>query len=72
MSPSCCAGATDTASTSVVAVGEGSTGGTSSPPSSDDHAGKAGLPVFGQQTHSVSHLGVNLVVGALLHLRRPG
>jgi hypothetical protein len=38
------AGATDTASTSAVAIGEGHTDGTSDQPSSDDHVGEAGLP----------------------------
>jgi hypothetical protein len=42
-SPSTCAGATNTASTSAVVTSEGRTGGTSSQPSSDDHTGEAGL-----------------------------
>jgi hypothetical protein len=42
--PSGCTGATDTASTSAVAAGEGHTGGTSSQPSSDDHTDETGLP----------------------------
>jgi hypothetical protein len=41
--PSSCAGATSTASTSVVTVDEGNTGGTSGQPSSDDHADEVGL-----------------------------
>jgi hypothetical protein len=47
MSPSSYAGATDTTSTSAVAVREGRTGGTSGQPSSDDHAGEVGLPTTG-------------------------
>jgi hypothetical protein len=43
VSPSGYAGANDTASTSAVATSKGCTGGSSSQPSSDDHAGEAGL-----------------------------
>jgi hypothetical protein len=39
------AGATGTTSTSAVATVEGHTGGTSGPPSSDNHAGEAWLPI---------------------------
>jgi hypothetical protein len=42
-SPSNCAGATGTTSTSAVAVGEGCTSDTSGQPSFDDHAGEATL-----------------------------
>jgi hypothetical protein len=45
--PSGCARATVTASTSVVTIGEGYTGGTSGQSSSDDHAGEAGLLASG-------------------------
>jgi hypothetical protein len=70
-SPSSYVRATDIASTSSVTVDEGRTGGSSSQPSSDDHVSKAGLPTFGRQTHLVSHLGIHLVVDALLRLCRP-
>jgi hypothetical protein len=43
ISPSGCVGAIGTAPTSAVAAGEGRTGGTSDQPSSNDHAGEAGL-----------------------------
>jgi hypothetical protein len=46
VSPSGCARATSTASTSAVTTGEGRTGGTSGQSSSDDHTGEAGLPAF--------------------------
>jgi hypothetical protein len=73
-SPSSCAGATDTASTSVVIASEGRIGGTSGQPSSDDHAGAAGLPAVGRQTHLVDHLIIVALSGAHLypcHPRRP-
>jgi hypothetical protein len=63
--------AISTASTSVVAAGEGRTSGTSSQFSSNDHTGEAGLSASDRQTHPVGHLGANLVVGTLLHLHRP-
>jgi hypothetical protein len=43
-SPSGYVGATGTASTSVVTIGEGYTGGISGQTSSDDHVGEVGLP----------------------------
>jgi hypothetical protein len=58
-SPSSYAGAIGTASTLVVTVGEVCIGGTSDQPSSDDHAGEAGLPGIGRQTHPVGHLDVD-------------
>jgi hypothetical protein len=64
-------GATGTASTSAVIAGEGRTSSTFGQPSSDDHAGEAGLLTFGQQTHPVDHLSVNLITGALLHPCHP-
>jgi hypothetical protein len=64
-------GATGTTSTSTVAASKGCTGGTSSQPSSDDHVGKAGFLTSDRQTHPVIHLGVHLVVGALLSPHRP-
>jgi hypothetical protein len=70
-SPSGCAGATGTASTSAVAASEGRTDGTSSQPSSDDHAGEAELPATGRQTHLVGHLIVVALSGAHLRPRRP-
>jgi hypothetical protein len=70
-SPSGCAGATATASTSEVTIGEGHTCGTSGHPSSDDHVGEVGLLATNRQTHHVSHFGVDLVTGALLRLRCP-
>jgi hypothetical protein len=48
MSPSGCAGAIGTAPTLAVAAGEGRTGGTSDQPSSNDHAGEAGLLALGR------------------------
>jgi hypothetical protein len=69
--PSGYAEATNTASVSAVATGEGCTGGTLAQPSSNDHVDKAGLPATGQQTHHVGHFGIDLVTGALLHPRRP-
>jgi hypothetical protein len=71
VSPSGCVGATGTASTSAVADDEGRTGGTYGQPSSDDHVSKAGLLATGRQTHPVGHFGVDLVAGALYHLRHP-
>jgi hypothetical protein len=56
MSPSGYTGATSTASTSAVATGECRINGTSSEPSSDDHAGKVGLSATGRQTYPVGHL----------------
>jgi hypothetical protein len=53
-------GAIDIASTSAVTTNEGRTGGTSGKSSSDDHAGKAGLPASGRQTHPISHLSATL------------
>jgi hypothetical protein len=67
MSPSGCAGATGTASTSAVAAGEGHTDGTSDQHSSDDHTSEVELPAAGRQTHPIIHLNANLVIGALLH-----
>jgi hypothetical protein len=64
-------GATDTTSTLAVTTSEGHTGVTFGQPSSNDHAGESGLPATDQKTHLVSHFGVSLVVGALLHPRRP-
>jgi hypothetical protein len=69
--PSGYAGATDTSSTSAVATDKGRIGGSSDQPSSDDHAGEEGLPAFDRQTHPFTQFGVDLVAGALLHLRRP-
>jgi hypothetical protein len=62
VSPSGCAGATDTASTLAVTAGKGCTVGSSGQLSSDDHTGKAGLLAFGRQTHPIDHFGVDLVV----------
>jgi hypothetical protein len=59
-SPSGCARATGTTSTSAVVAREGRTDGTSEQSSSDDHAGEVGLPASGQKTHPVGHLSVNL------------
>jgi hypothetical protein len=70
-SPSGYAGATGTASTSAVATSKGYTGGLSGQPSSDDHAGEAGVPASDRQTHPVGHFGVDLVTGALLRPCRP-
>jgi hypothetical protein len=55
-SPSGCAGATGTTSTSTVTVGEGHTSGTFGQPSSDDHVGETGLSATGRQTHVIDHL----------------
>jgi hypothetical protein len=53
-------GAIDITSTSAVTTNEGRTSGTSGKSSSDDHAGEAGLPASGRQTHPISHLGATL------------
>jgi hypothetical protein len=66
-----CAGAIGTASTSVVAIDKGRTSGSSGQPSSNDHAGEEGLLAFGRQGHPIGHFGVDLIVGALLHLCCP-
>jgi hypothetical protein len=47
VSPLGCTGATGTASTSAVAIGEGRTGGTYGQHSSDDHMGEVGLLTAG-------------------------
>jgi hypothetical protein len=64
------AGATGTASTSRVTAGECHTGGTSGQPTSDDHAGEAGLPTTHRQTHTVGHL-IAALSGAHHGLRYP-
>jgi hypothetical protein len=71
VSPSGYVRATSTASTSVVAVGEGRTSATSCQPSSNDLEGEAGLPAAGQQTHIVGNLVVAALSGAHLRPRRP-
>jgi hypothetical protein len=70
-SPSGCTGATNTASTSAAVTSEGHTGGTSGQPSSDDHAGEAGLPTTDRQTHNVGHLVVTALSSAHLCLCCP-
>jgi hypothetical protein len=69
--PSGCAGATDVASTSAFPTDEGRTGGASRQPSSDDHAGKAGLSATSRQTHPIGHFNIGLVTGAHLGLLCP-
>jgi hypothetical protein len=69
--PSGCAGATGTASTSVVTTDKGHTSGTSDQPSSDDHVGEAGLLATSRQTHVVGHLIIAALSGAHLRSRRP-
>jgi hypothetical protein len=64
-SPSGYTRATGTTSTSVDAVGEGHTGGSSGQPSFD-HVGKERLPAASRQTHLVGHLVVAALSGAHL------
>jgi hypothetical protein len=64
-------GATGNASTSAVATGKGRTCGTSGQPSSDDHAGEAGLLATSRQTHTVGHLIVTALSSANLRSCRP-
>jgi hypothetical protein len=73
-SPSGYVGATGTASTSAITVGEGRTSGTSGQPSSDDHTGETGISAIGQQTHTTGHLVIVALSDAHLrpcHPRRP-
>jgi hypothetical protein len=65
-SPSGYATATDITSTSIVATGEGRTGGTSGQSSSDDHTGEAGLLATGLQTHTIGHHVVAALFGVHL------
>jgi hypothetical protein len=58
-------------STSAVIASEGRTSGTSSQPSSVDHAGKAESPTAGRPTHFVGHLVVAALSSASLCPRRP-
>jgi hypothetical protein len=70
-SPSGCARATDTASTSAITAGEGRTGDTFSQPSSNDHAGEAELSATDRQTHIVGHLVIAALSSAHLYPRCP-
>jgi hypothetical protein len=70
-SPSGCVRATGTASNSAVAVSKAHTDDTSDQPSSDDHAGEAGLPAAGRQTHIVDHLVVIALSDAHFRPRCP-
>jgi hypothetical protein len=67
-SPSGCARATITASTSAVAAGEGCTGGTFGQSSSNDHAGKAELPADRLTLASTVLLVLYSVCAALIDL----
>jgi hypothetical protein len=62
---------TGTASTLAVATGKGRTSGTSSQPSSDDHADEAGLPTTGRQTYPINHITIASLFGAHLCPHRP-